>query len=119
MLIDNTVVATASDANADASLYTEVSGTNYTAGGQALTMSWDKVSNTMYFNVTSGSSSWTSAAGAPTNIYQAIVYNTTTTEDNAVGFVDMTVDGGVTPLNLASAGITMTYNPALFRVASI
>lgn len=111
MLITNATVPTAADTTPDSADYTEVSGDNYTAGGEALTTTWTEVGGTASFKVTSGTVTWTYHATGPNNIYYAIVYNTTHAGTNdAVAFIDMTADSGTTPISLQDGDITLTFH---------
>ena len=109
-LIDNTTVPTASTTTPTLADFTQVSGTNYTAGGATAT--------TPTFTVVSGSTykfdadnvSWTQNAGGPTDIYYGIIYNDTNASDMAIGFIDMTVDSGTTPISLAAGNISINWN---------
>jgi len=87
--------------------FTEVTnGGGYTTGGIALTETWSRSGATTTFD-DSVNPSWTAAAGSPTNIVAALVVNAS---DNALGFVDMTTDGGSTPISLVAGDITVTWN---------
>lgn len=112
MLISNTTVAAASDATPDSGDYTEVTGTGYTAGGIALTTpTFTEAAGTATFDDGAASVSWTQNGAGPANIYQAIVYNTTHAGTNdAIAFIDMTADGGTTPISLVDGDITITWN---------
>lgn len=85
-------------------------GGGYTAGGQALTsVTWVQSSGTATFD--SADPSWTSSgSGDPTNIKTLIIYSDTATNKDAVGFMDMTTDGGTTAISLLSGDITVTVN---------
>lgn len=110
MLVTNATVPTAALATPDSADFTEVSGTGYTAGGETLTITWTEAGGTATFD-SSANPSWTKNASGPTNIYYAIIYNSTHAGTNdAVGFIDMTSDGGTTPLSLASGDISITFN---------
>jgi hypothetical protein len=107
MLITNTTVPTAADATPDSADYTEVTGTGYTAGGEAVTVTWTEAAGTATFATTS-SAAWTQNGAGPTNIYYGIIYNTTHVGTNdAIGFIDMTADGGTTPISLQDGDITI------------
>lgn len=108
MLITNTVVPTAADATPDSADYTEVSGTGYTAGGAALTTTYTEAGGVATFKHTGGTISWAKNAAGPTNIYYAIIYNATQTgTKDAVAFIDMTSDGGTTPISLQASTINI------------
>jgi len=111
MLISNTTVPTAALATPDSADFTEVSGTGYTAGGEALTSpTYTEAAGVATFDDGAASVTWTQNGAGPTNIYYAIVYNTTHAGTNdAIGFIDMTADGGTTPISLQSGDITITW----------
>lgn len=107
MLVNNTLVPTAAQATPDSADFTEVSGTNYSAGGIVVTATWIEVGGTATFATTSNAQ-WIQSATAPSDIYYAIIYNQShagTTD--AVGFIDMTPDGGTSPISLISGDITV------------
>lgn len=106
------VVTQATPALAD---FTEVSnGGGYTTGGIALTESWTEAAGTATFD-DSVNPSWTAAAGSPTNIVAGLIVNAT---DNAIGFIDMTVDSGSTAISLVAGDITVTWNASgIFTLA--
>jgi len=69
---------------------------------------------TMKLNTTThtdGKISWTKAAGSPTNIKTAVVYDdaATTPANAAICYIDMTEDGGTTAVNLVSVDIDITF----------
>lgn len=109
MLIDNTTVPTAADVTPDSADYTEVSGgTSYVAGGATLTTTYTEVGGVATFKHTGGTITWAKDAAGPTNIYYAIIYNATHTGTNdAIAFIDLTADGGVTPISLQSSTINI------------
>lgn len=118
MLINNTTVPTAATATPDSADFTEVTGTGYTAGGESLTITWTEAGGTATFDSTVNPS-WTQNGAGPTDIYYAIIYNTTHAGTNdAVAFVDMTADGGTTPISLQSGDITLTWGASgIFTLA--
>jgi len=104
-----TTLPTAADATPQLTDYAEVSGTNYTATGEALTTTWLEAGGTATFDATTNPS-WTQNAGGPTNIKAAVVYNNTAGGKNAVAFIDMTNDAGTTPISLVDGDISITWN---------
>ena len=107
-----TTLPTVSDATPDRADYTEVSaGGGYSSGGIVLTgVTWAEAAGVATFD-SSMAPSWTAAAGSPTNIVAALIVNNThagTTD--AIGFIDMTTDGGSTPISLVAGNITITFN---------
>ena len=113
MLIDNTLAATAADLTPDSADYTEVTGPGYTAGGEALTTpAWTEIGGVAKFDDSGAAGvSWTQNGAGPADIYQAILYNTSHVGTNdAIGFIDMTTDAGVTPASLIAGDITITWH---------
>jgi len=111
MLITNGVVPSATTASPDSSDFTEVTGTGYTAGGEALTTTYTHAAGTTTFDATNDPITWTQNGAGPTNIYYAIIYNTTHAGINdAVAFIDMTSDGGTTPISLQDGDISITFH---------
>ena len=87
--------------------FTEVTaGGGYSTGGIALTTSYTEAAGTATFD-SSTNPVWTAAAGSPTNIVSGLVVNAA---NNAVAFVDLTVDGGSTPISLVAGDITVNWN---------
>jgi hypothetical protein len=106
-LIDNTTAPTAADATPVWADYSanECSGTGYTAGGAALTgISWTEAAGVATFDDTANVS-WSQNAAGPTDIYYAILYSGTSTNDDCVCFIDM---GG--PVSLADGDVSITWN---------
>ena len=121
MLISNQVggtpTITAADATPDSADYTEVTGTGYTAGGEAITVTWTEAGGTATFEVTTATTTWTQDASGPTNINTALIYNTTHAGTNdAVAFMDMR-DGGTTAISLQDGDITITWAANLFTLS--
>jgi len=109
-LIDNSTVPTASTTTPTLADFTEVTGTNYTSGGA--TISSPVVANVSgsTYRFDGDNVSWTQNAGGPTDIYYGVIYNDTNGSDMAIGFVDMTTDGGTTPISLAAGNISINWN---------
>jgi len=87
----------------------EVSGTNYTPGGEALTEVWSQTTGTATFDSTANPS-WTQNGAGPADVRAAVIYSDTAANKDAIGFIDMTVDAGTTPLSLIDADIDITFN---------
>jgi len=87
-------------------------GGGYTAGGAALTTpTYTQSGGTATFDDGAASITWTSAAsGDPTNIKTAVIYDDGATNKDCIGFIDMTSDGGTTPISLLAGDITLTWN---------
>lgn len=113
-----TTLPTAADVAPDSSNYTEVTaGGGYSAGGIALTTSWTESAGTVTFD-SSVNPSWTAAPGSPTNIVAALIYSETAVGEDAVAFIDLTTDAGITPISLVAGDISITFDAAgLFDIA--
>lgn len=95
-LIDSTVTPTAADLTPTWSDYSanEVSGTNYTAGGETIgSVTWTIVANKP--TLAGADVGWTIHASGPSDARWGIIYNDTAGSKNAIGFVDL---GGVVSL---------------------
>lgn len=99
------------DATPDSTDYIEVTaGGGYAAGGVAITTTWLEANGTATM-ASSTSPAWSAAAGSPTNIVAALVYNTTHAGTaDAIGFIDMTVDAGTTPISLVAGDISIAWD---------
>ncbi len=91
---------------------TEVSKTGgYSGGGVAVDPANTDSAGTFTFisNVTDGIISWSKAASSPTNIKSAVLIDDAATSpvDAAIGFWDMTEDGGTTAISLVSVDINL------------
>jgi hypothetical protein len=115
-----TTLPNIADATPDSADYTEVAaGGGYSTGGITMTTTYTESAGVATF-ADSAAKVWTAAAGSPTDIVAGLVINTThagTTD--AVGFVDMTVDGGGTPISLVDGNVTIEWNGStnLFTVS--
>lgn len=108
-LIDNTLAPAASDVTPILADYTEVTGTGYTAGGETLTITWTEAGGVATFDATGDpAASWTKNASGPNDIFYGLIYNDTEASDTCVAFIDMTNDGGTTPISLQDGDITWT-----------
>ena len=106
-LIDNAAAPTAADATPRWADYSgnEVSGTGYAAGGATLSgVTYTEASGVAKFDDT-GNVTWSQNGAGPTDIYWAIVYNDTASNDEAVCFVDM---GG--PASLQDGDVSITWH---------
>ena len=82
----------------------ECSGTNYTAGGAAATVTYDEANGTTTFAI-SVDVTWTQSAGAPTDIYWGLLYSTTAGAGiDAIAFIDM---GNAANISLVDGDITV------------
>ncbi len=96
----------------------EVSGTNYTAGGNATANpAYTQASGTATWDV-DDPATWLQHVSGPTDIKTGIVYDDTDAGKRAIAFIDMTTDGGTTPLSLVDGDITVAVNVAgIFTLA--
>lgn len=92
--------------------FTEVTGTGYTAGGVDIgtNQSVTVVSGSTYKYDSTTNPSWSQNGAGPTNIIAALIYNDTDASDKCIGFVDMTTDGGTTPISLQAGNVSITWN---------
>jgi hypothetical protein len=107
-MIDNTTAPTAADTTPIWGDYSanEVSGTGYTAGGEALTtQTWTEAAGVATFDA--DDVSWTQNGAGPTDCYWQVLYDDTITNpvDPAVCFVDM-----AGPVSLQDGDITTKWN---------
>lgn len=107
-----TTLPTASQTTPTLSDFTQVTGTGYSAGGESITtgQSVTNVSGSTYKWDSTDNPSWTQNGSGPTNIIAALIYNDTSATDKAVGFIDMTTDGGTTPISLQAGNVSITWN---------
>ena len=120
LLTDSIATISAAEAAPAIGTYTECSaGGGYTTGGIAITLDPSKaVSNsgvyTLKVNTTShpgGLFTWTAGAGSPEDIKTALVIDGAATSpvDAAWEAIDMTADGGTTPVSLVADNVTITF----------
>lgn len=110
-LLTNAVVPTAADTTPALGDYTEcTAGGNYTAGGQALTVTYTEAAGVSTFQITANSS-WTKQAGSPTNAYYGLVYNDTNAGKEAICFVDL---GG--PVDMTAVDLVINWGASTFTV---
>jgi len=110
-LILITTLPVITGATPDRADYTEVTGGGgYSTGGIVLTSTYTEAAGTATFD-SSTNPAWTAAAGSPTNIKAGLLVNNTHVGTNdAIGFIDMTTDGGTTAISLVDGDITVTWN---------
>ena len=96
----------ASETTPDSTDYTEVTGTNYTAGGESVTATYTEQDGTATFATTSAAS-WSQNGSGPTGINFAVLYNTSAPSSDAIAFIDMR-DGGTTAISLVDGDITVS-----------
>lgn len=102
---------TASDASPDSADYTEcAAGGSYSTGGIALTTTFAEAAGVATFDATNNPN-WPLLAGSPTDIVAALIVNTTHAGTNdALGFVDLTNDAGVTPVSMVDGPVSVTWH---------
>ena len=116
-LINDTLVAAITDTTPIFADYTEVAtGNGYTTGGIVVACTYSEVTGTATFAVTPGTTTWFQNGSGPTDIEQMILVNDTTAGDICVGFMDMTTDGGTTPISLANGDIVVTWASGIFTL---
>lgn len=115
-----TTLPTVADVSPSLGSYTEVSGTNYTAGGNTLTMTWTEDGNFVDWKHTGGDIIWTQSGTGPDNIMAGLIYNDTLVGKDAVAFIDLSGDGGITPISLQDSNVTWkpeTSGNKIFRLS--
>lgn len=118
-LILITTLPAASTATPDRADFTEVTaGGGYSTGGIALTITYTEAAGTATFDATNNPE-WVAAAGSPTNIVAGLIVNNTHSGSNdAIAFVDLTVDAGSTPVSLVDGNVKVTWNASgIFTVS--
>ena len=86
----------------------EVSGTNYTAGGNATANpTYTELAGTAKWDA-DDPATWIQNAGGPTDIKTAVIYNDTDAGKRAIGFIDMTADG-TTAISLVDGDIALAF----------
>jgi len=99
--------------------FTEVAaGGNYSTGGIALTTTFVEAAGIATFD-SSVNPSWALGAGGPTDIVAALLINTTMAgaQGDAVGFVDLTNDAGVTPVSLVDGPVSVNWHAnGIYRI---
>ena len=86
----------------------EVSGTNYTAGGNSCANPAVTETGNVATYDADDPATWTQHASGPTNIKTAVLY-INDANDYAIGFIDMTTDNGTTAISLADGDITVQF----------
>lgn len=107
-----TTLPLANTATPDRADFTEVTaGGGYSTGGITLTgVTYTEAAGTATLDSTL-ELLWTAAAGSPTNIVAALlVSNTHVGTNDAIGYIDLTQDGGSTPISLVAGNITINWN---------
>lgn len=104
-----TTLPTAAQSTPDSSDFTEVTGSGYTAGGVTLSTTWNLSGSKVVFD-SSVDPTWAQNAAGPTNIKAALIYSTSAASEDALCFIDLTNDGGTTPISLQDGEIKITFN---------
>jgi len=90
----------------------ECSGTNYSATGETANITYAEAGGTA--TLTLGTAiTWTAHASGPDDIKYALIYSDTASNDEAIATIDMTTDGGTTPLDLEDGDITISAGTIL------
>lgn len=110
--ISNATVPTAGDATPVKADYTEVSGGNYTAGGDTMTVSLTESAGTVTLDFTTNISKASNASN-PTNIYYALIYNDTDASDSAIGFVEIAAAGH----DGTAGAVNLTWGANIFTLS--
>lgn len=106
-----TSLPSATQTTPDRSDFTEcTAGGSYSTGGIALTTTYTLASRVLTFDFTN-SPEWAAAAGSPTNIVAGLIVNNTVASNDAVAFVDLTTDAGITPISMVSGKVKIDANP--------
>lgn len=106
IIINATKVAAATDANPVKSDYTEVSGGTYSSIALA---NQDFTLSGAIATFVADALAWAQDAGSgPTDCYQVLFYRDNGSEE-CFAFMDLTLDGGVTPLSLKAAPIGVNF----------
>ena len=110
--ISNATVPTAGDTTPAKADYTEVTGGNFTAGGDTMTVSLTESAGTVTYDFTTNISKAKNASN-PTNIYYALIYNDTDVSDSAIGFVEINASG----FNGTTGALTLTWGANIFTLS--
>lgn len=110
--INNTTVPTAADATPAKADYTEVSGGNFTAGGDTMTVSLTEAAGTVTLDFTTNISKASNASN-PTDVYYALIYNDTDAGKAAIGFVEIAAAGA----DGTAGAINLTWGANVFTLS--
>jgi hypothetical protein len=113
--VSNLTVSEVNPARGSTNITEVAAGGGYSTGGIQLTLANTSAANVFTFAAdtavhANGVLSWTDAVGSPTNIKSAVLIDDAATSpvDAAIGFYDMTEDGGTTSVNLEAVTINLT-----------
>ena len=110
--ISNATVPTATDAVVTKATYTEVSGGNFTLGGETMTVTTVESAGTVTVDFTTDISNLKNASN-PNNVYYALIYNDTEASDSAIGFVEIAAGG----FDATGGDLTLTWGANIFTLA--
>lgn len=110
--ISNATVPTAADLTPAKADYTEVSGGNFTAGGDTMTVSLTEAGGTVTLDFTTDISKAKNASN-PANIYYALIYNDTAAGKDAIGFVEVAAAG----FDGTGGALTLTWGANIFTLS--
>ena len=117
MIINATKVAAATDANAKKADYTEVSGGTY---AEIALANQDFTLTGAIASFVADAINWAKdAASGPTDCYQVLIYLDDGPDYNAVAFMDLTLDGGTTPLSLKDAAIGVNFGAGTDEILQV
>jgi len=112
MFISNATVPTAADTTPAKADYTEVSGGNFPAGGDTMTVSLTEAAGTVTYDFTTNISNLKNASN-PTNVFYAVIYNDTDAGKAAIGFVEIAAAG----FDATGGDLTLTWGANIFTLA--
>lgn len=112
MFISNTTVPAAGDLTPVKADYTEVSGGNFVAGGDTMTISLTESAGTVTYDFTTNISNAKNASN-PSNVYYAICYNDTNAGKEALFFVEIDTTGADGTAGL----ISLTWGANIFTMS--
>jgi len=113
-----TTLPTANQTTPDSADFIECTvGGNY-AGPVDLVTTWTESGGVTTFDA-ADPAEWLAAAGSPTNIKAALIYSETALGEDALAFIDLTTDGGTTPVSMVDGKISISFNASgLFSLAA-
>jgi hypothetical protein len=109
---------TAADINPSYADWTEVSGTNYTAGGLTVNLTYTEAAGTGTLATDGATYSWLQDAAGPTGINFGVIYNDTSVGNEAICFIDFRA-GGTTAISLQDGDITWTAEAVSDRIFTL
>jgi hypothetical protein len=102
-----TTLPVATQATPTLSDFTEVSGGSYAS--VTATVSISRTLGVTTIDITNNPV-WSQDGSGPTNIKAALIYNDTSSGDQAVLFIDMTTDSGTTAVSMQAGDVSLTFN---------